>query len=207
LRFAIFNKIYFQNLESLRLRKVGHPQAWYTTDFDAFARLLTTLLPNLRALELQVYWDDPDEHVQYSSEPPDVEAPFGTLKGIQKLSTVALDVGLLIDTSADDALTQLLDLSSAVLPDEMICLILTNVKLSFLDKLIQAFKQEAHQDVLSQLMTALLCCTLLVCETFEELAFEAQETLKEMATQLATMDVELCVNVRDEEQDTYDRVV
>lgn len=89
----------------------------------------------------------------------------------------------------------------------MVCLVLTNVRLSFLDKLMQAFNQGARQDVLSQLMTALSCCTLLVCKTFEQPTIDAQDILKEIATQLATMDVELCVHLRDEEQDTNDCIV
>lgn len=168
-----------------------------------FAEVLTLSLPALQNLQIQVHWQE------NNTIPDRVIESLGSLKGFEHLSSINPDLDLLIDSSVEDATTQLLELPSKVFPGDFDCLILTSVSPAFLEQLTSRFSQEERHDVLGELMTtqAMENCNMLMLETYEQPTAEAQATLQLIAMELATIDVDLQVWVKEKTREEMERVV
>ncbi|KAF2031289.1 hypothetical protein EK21DRAFT_88212 [Setomelanomma holmii] len=57
----LHNMIYFESLEFLKLRKVGHVTDWYEVPWPLMIELWIKMLPSPQELEMQIYWDDLQE--------------------------------------------------------------------------------------------------------------------------------------------------
>ena len=147
-------------------------------------------LPKLCALEITVWWDEPDDDEWfYVNEPVDVVQSIGALEKHPVLECLSIDIGLLVHSFEEDALTELPELPSTTIPQDLTHLALLNVNPVFLERVAQDFAATERRDVFSQLMTALSKCNSFAITTYAKPRETTLKALDAIAASLATMGV------------------
>jgi len=186
---------YCSNIDDLRLTKMGPSHHWYSeVNWPIFGHLLKAHLPRLCALEITVWWDEPDEDDWfYDDEPEDVVQSIGALEKHPVLECLSIDIGLLVHSFEEDALTEVPKLPSTTIPQDLTHLALLNVNPVFLESVAQEFAATERRDVFGQLMTALSKCNSFAITTYAKPRETTLKSLDAIAASMATMGVDFRV--------------
>ncbi|KAF2643150.1 hypothetical protein P280DRAFT_539038 [Massarina eburnea CBS 473.64] len=153
---------YFQELRTLILTKVCDPEQWYNTENVKQLTLgLSTAVPHLEHFELEVWWDRPHPTMAHSS-PPDTQTSFGSLKGNTSLGSIHVELGVVIDTSADDAIFNFVSIAETVLPTSVTKIFFKEVKWTFLEDLADSLVHPDDHNAISEFLAHLPQCKKLV---------------------------------------------
>lgn len=140
-----------------------------------------------------IWWDEPGEFM-HRARPRDIDVPIGGLEAHPVLEALSIDLGILIQSFAEDAPDQLLALpSSSSIPLDLRHLALLNVSPGFLEQIAQDFAATQRRDVFAQLMTALSNCDSFAIETYMEPSEETIEWFEYIEAGLTVMGVDFSV--------------
>jgi hypothetical protein len=168
---------------------------WYDYDFAILSGALVSYTPNLRTLEWTQYeYYRHSEHVQ----------PFGSLRGLQNLTILALDYTLMTPASGNADPIHLLD-AETYLPDSLKSLNITEIMLddaqSLCSRYLQNYSPTAVADfVLSRLARTSLSTIELSISLWDwfnygmrELPRRIRQILRQLVARLHQMNVNLAV--------------
>jgi hypothetical protein len=197
---------YFQNLEVLRLCKLGEAGQWCCnsgTDWPNFGHFLNECLPKLQEFQISIWWDEPDMW----RKPGDLGEPAGALNALPNLEFVAMDLGLLVHSFSENAITELLELPATVLPENLKSFEITNVNLNFLNCVANLYTAPERREVFGQLMASLPSCGPFVIETYEKPSDKTVKIFELIGADLQEMQVDFELWWRDNEGKQDHRLV
>ncbi|KAF2823470.1 hypothetical protein CC86DRAFT_422328, partial [Ophiobolus disseminans] len=178
---ALLGLGYCNNLEVLRLTKLGPPWHWRNeVDWSVFGTTLNRCLPRLYDFTFSLWWDAGDEH-----NTEDLEDSVGGLQAHPRVEFLRIDLGLVIHSFHQNAVAELLALPSMAIPRILKLLGLSNANPVFLKRVAQLWLADECRNVLGELMEALSECKFLCITTYYQPTEETLWGLEEIGTSLA----------------------
>jgi hypothetical protein len=113
---------------------------WSGFALDEFSNLLAQCCPNLSLLYFSVWWDEPDDLFLPPTSPPKAKHPFGSLKVLENLTCVSVDVELMFNTGDASARSKFMNFPNEMFPANIETLELFNVRETFVIELIRLWR-------------------------------------------------------------------
>jgi hypothetical protein len=140
-------------------------------------------------------------------KPGDLGEPSGALNALPNLEFVAMDLGLLVHSFSENAITELLELPATVLPENLKSFEITNVNLNILNCVANLYTAPERREVFGQLMASLPSCGPFVIETYEKPSDEIVKSFELIGADPQDMQVDFELWWRDNEGKQDHRLV